>query len=66
MERLTTIELESCTLIELAALYFIIETESWVDKVGHRQRPASFANQEKVRRSILHRNGPSGTSAQQR
>jgi hypothetical protein len=51
MKPLTTIDMDSCTLMELAALFGLIAAQRWVDKVGHDERPASFAGREKARRA---------------
>ncbi|MFT4075642.1 MAG: hypothetical protein QM647_08910 [Asticcacaulis sp.] len=51
MKPLTTIDMDSCTLIELAVLFGLIAAERWADKVAHDERPASFAGREKARRA---------------
>ena len=59
MEPLTTIELETCTLVELVTLFCTIEAELWVGSHDTEERKTNFANQEKIRRALSRRNGRS-------
>jgi len=59
MKPTTTIELESCTLVQLVTLFCVIEAERWVDRIGHQERTSGFVNQEKLRRAIAQRTRPS-------
>ena len=58
MKPTTTIELESCTLVQMVTLFCVIEAERWVDRIGHREQMNGFANQEKLRRAIAARSRP--------
>lgn len=58
MKPQTTIELESCSLVQLVMLFCVIEAERWVDRVSHREQMTGFANQEKLRRAIAERARP--------
>jgi hypothetical protein len=58
MKPTTTIELESCTLVQMVTLLCVIEAERWVERIGHQERAAGFANQEKLRRAITARTRP--------
>jgi hypothetical protein len=55
MEPLTTIELETCTIVELVALYCAIEAELWAGRKSDEQRDKSFVNQERIRRALAQR-----------
>jgi hypothetical protein len=55
MEPLMTIELRSCTWLELAILFCTIEAELWVRAAKESQEPHSFVNREKVRRALSQR-----------
>jgi len=55
MEPLTTIELATCTIPELAALYCAIQAELWAGRKSSEQRDKSFANQERIRRALTDR-----------
>ena len=55
MKPLTTIELATCTLAELAALYCAIDAELWAGRETGEQRDTSFVNQERIRRAVADR-----------
>ena len=55
MEPLTTIELATCTIAELAALYCAIEAELWAGRETGERRDRSFVNQERIRRALADR-----------
>jgi hypothetical protein len=55
MEPLMTIELATCSWLELAALYCTIEAELWAHPHDADERSASFVNREKVRRALSQR-----------
>jgi len=55
MEPLTTIELATCTIPELVALYCTIQTELWAGRDSGEQRDRSFVNQERIRRALADR-----------
>lgn len=55
MEPLTTIELTTCTIAELAALYCAIQADLWADRETGEQRERSFVNQERIRRALADR-----------
>jgi hypothetical protein len=55
MEPLTTIELGTCTVMELVTLFVAIEAELWARKKSPAEREVSFVNQEKIRRALAHR-----------
>ena len=55
MEPLTTIELATCTIPELAALYCAIQAELWAGRKTNEQRDNSFVNQERIRRALADR-----------
>lgn len=58
MEPLTTIELATCTISELAALYCAIQAELWAGRNTDEQRERSFVNQERIRRALADRSRP--------
>ena len=55
MEPLTTIELATCTIPELVALYSAIQAVLWAGNNSSEQRDASFVNQERIRRALADR-----------
>ena len=55
MEPLTTIELGTCTWLELATLFCAIEAELWTHPHNADEHSTSFVNREKVRRALSHR-----------
>lgn len=55
MEPLTTIELATCTIPELAVLYCAIQAELWAGRETGEQRDRSFVNQERIRRALADR-----------
>jgi hypothetical protein len=55
MEPLTTIELATCTIPELVALYSAIQAVLWAGHNSSEQRDASFVNQERIRRALADR-----------
>jgi len=55
MKPLTTIELETCTWLELVSLLNVIELELWVGVEDPQERAVGFANREKVRRALERR-----------
>jgi hypothetical protein len=58
MKPQTTIELETCSLVQLVTLFCVIEAERWADRIGHREKASGFVNQEKLRRAIVDRARP--------
>ena len=55
MEPLTTIELGTCTWLELASLFCTIEAELWTHPRDANEHSTGFANREKVRRELSQR-----------
>jgi hypothetical protein len=55
MQPLTTIELATCTIAELAALYCATEAELWAGSEIGEQRNQSFVNKERIRRALADR-----------
>lgn len=55
MKPLTTIELETCTWLELVALLNAIELELWVGVEDPQERAVGFANREKIRLMMAQR-----------
>jgi hypothetical protein len=55
MEPLTTIELGTCTWLELATLFCAIEAELWTHPHEADEHNKSFVNREKVRRALSQR-----------
>ena len=55
MKPLTTIELATCTIAELAALYCATEAEHWAGSETGEQRNQSFVNKERIRRALAAR-----------
>jgi hypothetical protein len=55
MEPLTTIELGTCTWLELASLFCTIEAELWTHPHDANEHSTGFVNREKVRRALSQR-----------
>jgi hypothetical protein len=59
MQPLTTIELATCTISELATLYCAIEAELWSGRKSDEERKNSLANHERIRLALAKRHGRS-------
>jgi hypothetical protein len=55
MEPLTTIELGTCSWLELAILFCTIEAEHWLHADKASEKPNGFVNREKIRRALSQR-----------